>query len=129
MHGCRHEFVPSREGVWLPDLDRHTSGLQKFQYCRKCGLVRVKGDGKGKKLGFFFNLLGSIPELREVQRRLISKELASNELFTDHEGSYLHYQIKNFIKIVTNYSPNTDRRGVLDLLARELGKYGHRTVH
>ena len=53
--------------------------------------------------------------ITQVQRHLISQKIAQNPLFTDPEGSYLHFQLKEFIEIVTTIAPNVHPGEILYL--------------
>ena len=103
MTKCNHSFIPSKMGVWLPSLEHAHSSLQIYQYCSKCGLIKINEEGQGKKVGFFMNIIGRIDEKKRiptVQKRLLAKELLKNDLFTDPQGSYFSFQVLYFLKLI-----------------------------
>ena len=122
-------------------------GSEPHQYCLDCGLVRVTGDGRGRTLAFFRDLTGRLKRhgtggttladgastptrpasrITQVQRRLMVQALESSELFTDHDGSHIHFQIKEYINIVRRFAPDISREEILSL-CEEQGAFAVRS--
>jgi hypothetical protein len=75
-------------------------------WCIHCGAVKNISDGKGKKLGYWMNILAKINErysLKQVQKRNISRELVSNEIFNDIYFINCSAQTTIFKNIVKKY--------------------------
>jgi len=75
---CKHELSSSKE--WLPS----DNGILKLHpYCRICGVVKNVSADKGKKLGYFVNILSALKrdlekrgyKISQTQIRLILNEL------------------------------------------------------
>lgn len=134
----QNDAVWLRKGYFLgrgDDAYRHGK-LAPHRYCRRCGLVKVEGDRKGHREGYYFSLLGRLKlhlerenpkrRLTKVDVRLICQEIRSRDLFTDPYGSPRSSQDRAFVEIVL------DRRGDLNPISiREFvisfrPKKGHR---
>ena len=108
---CEHAQLKM---VWLPAFQSiRYCGCIIHHYCTLCGLVKAEGSERGKEFGYFMNILGKLPKrtIKEVQCRQIATVMAREELFMDPFGSYLPFQLKRFVEIVT---------GVTGLVPEEL---------
>ncbi len=102
--GCVHRDCGCAERVWLP-----LSGcmLEKHPYCANCGVVKNISSDRGKRLGYFTNMLAAMcykGYLTSVQMRLIVKKLEALEIFEDTYGTTGEWQKKLFIDTVKSYS-------------------------
>jgi hypothetical protein len=120
---CIHKPVSSQDAVWLPPHDKSDSHIpaQRRVYCLGCGSVKYQGSDKAKKLGFFMNLLSKINEqiskenrrgvkhvksITEVQKRLMIREMESNDIFMDPWVSTRKLQLAVFRRMLRRYCPN-----------------------
>lgn len=123
---CPHQTCNSNDALWLPRLaDEHNNEvtvkkgqLGLHHYCTCCGLVKVDGDGRGRKEGFFISLLSALSahlahnrtgeKLTKVDVRLICAEIRERDIFTDPYGSRREAQERALVDIIM------ERRGDLD---------------
>jgi len=100
-----HENSPERE--WLP---LKTGILRLHPYCKKCGAVKDVSSEKGKKLGFFVNVLHDLKahlerkgyKISQSQIRLILMEFERGGYADTYSNSYSN-QKEAFVKIVKKY--------------------------
>lgn len=114
MTVCSHESCSRENKQWLPmSTDNYQRDDVKLHpWCIHCGLVKNISDDRPHELGFWMNNLSKIADqfyLKQVQKRLISKELNSNKLFNDYYGITGSSQKNLFKKIVKKYCNINDR--------------------
>jgi len=106
MEICSHKGCSREKRVWLPTSDYLGSDVNLHPWCVCCGVVKNISDDKAHKLGYWLNALSSIANrfsLKQVQKHLISKELASHDCFNDTYGISGSLQKELFKKIVKKY--------------------------
>lgn len=130
---CPHQTCNPSDALWLPRLheDDNTPHMEKgllsiHHYCRKCGLIKVDGDGRGRKAGFYISLLSafcaflkhnrSSQKLTKVDIRLICQEIRSRDIFGDPYGTRRTAQDKIFIEIVLARRRDLDRKIVREFV-------------
>jgi hypothetical protein len=84
-------------------------------------MVKYQGSDRAKKLGFFMNLMSKINEqvdkerrrgikdvrpITEVQKRLMIREMESNEVFMDTWMSTRKLQLVVFRRMLKRHCPN-----------------------
>ena len=84
--------------------------LAPHRFCTACGLVKVEGDRKGRKAGYFYSLVARLAEyldreklgrkLTKIDRRMICQEIRNREIFTDPYGAGLAVQERAFVDVV-----------------------------
>lgn len=121
--GCIHKPVSHQDAVWLPPDDKSDSHIpaQRRIFCLGCGKVKYQGSDRAKKLGFFMNLISKINDqvakeqrrgvkhikpITEVQKRLMTREMESNEMFMDTWMSTRKHQMVLFRRILRRHCPN-----------------------
>ncbi len=105
MNCKSHENAPERE--WLP---LKTGTLKLHPYCKKCGVVKDVSSDRGKKLGFFVNVLHDLKarlerrgyRITQAQMRLILKEFEEKGYADTYSNSY-STQKEAFVRIVRKY--------------------------
>jgi hypothetical protein len=105
---CIHK---ESEKIWLPRLDNNI--LVPHPICSRCGFVKNVTSDKGRRLGYYINVLYGIKEgiekkkigkLTEIQIRLISKELEKKDAFQDPYSIKGSAQDRLFVEAVKKYS-------------------------
>ena len=95
--------------------------------------MKVEGDRKGHREGYYFQLLGKLRlhlerenpkrKLTNVDVRLICQEILARDLFTDPYGSSRSNQDKAFVELVlarrSDLNPNSVREFVLNFSPRK----------
>jgi hypothetical protein len=121
--GCIHKPVSHQDAVWLPPDDKSDSHIpaQRRIFCLGCGMVKYQGSDRAKKLGFFMNLMSKVNEqvdkerrrgikdvrpITEVQKRLMIREMESNEVFMDTWMSTRKLQLVVFRRMLKRHCPN-----------------------
>ena len=118
MELCSHKSCGRDKRVWLTEDDYLGSDVNLHPWCVYCGVVKNISDDKAHKLGYWHNILSSIANcysLKQVQKRLISKELDSHDCFNDTYGISGFLQKELFKKIVKKYC-NIDARNIDSLI-------------
>jgi hypothetical protein len=103
---CCHESCGFEERIWLPERLSTKSDVALHQWCVLCGVIRNISDDRPKKIGFWINVLSRIAKrfsLTETQKRLMVKEIESNECFEDLYGTTGSAQREVFIKAIEKY--------------------------
>ena len=105
MSRCLH--TSSNDRVWLPT---ERGVLKKHPYCISCGVVKNISSDRGKRLGYFANVLANLKKYLEgrgykvsqAQIRLILKDLEKMDV--DDVYSFSFSKQKNiFVKVVTKH--------------------------
>jgi len=107
MTKCSHRTCGREKRVWLPTNDNSSVDVKLHPWCVQCGVVKNISDDKAHEIGYWMNILSKIANrfsLKQIQKRLIAKELASHELFSDVYGITGFPQKEFFKKIVKKYS-------------------------
>ena len=103
---CLHESCSPEKKIWLPVENNHRADIALHPWCIHCGLVKNISGDKPKKIGYWINILSRMSyqfSFTQCQKRLIAKELQSNEEFEDIYGINATSQKELFIKIVQKY--------------------------
>ncbi len=117
MVKCSHESCGREHRIWLPETPnwsktmRDTSSNGKSDvslhyWCALCGCVQNISDDRPKKMGYWINILSKIARecsLVQSQKRLVVKELESNEFFEDMYGTTGSAQQEVFVEAVKKY--------------------------
>lgn len=104
MTKCSHRSCGLEKQEWLPMYG--SKDVARHPWCVKCGQVKNITDDKTKKLGYWMNALAEIANyysLKQVQKRVISTELANHEEFNDTYGITGSYQKELFKSILNKY--------------------------
>jgi hypothetical protein len=106
MEICSHKSCGREKRVWLPTNDYLGVDVNLHPWCVYCGVVKSISDDKAHKIGYWLNVLSVVAKrfsLKQVQKHLISKELASLDCFNDTYGISGFLQKELFKKIVKKY--------------------------
>jgi len=106
MGKCEHNVCGRENHVWLPTTKPRYGSIEKHPWCINCGLVKNISDDRPKSIGFWMNILSSIAydhDFKQVQKRLIAKEIDDSDIFHDNFGSFGSDQKDMFIKIFNKY--------------------------
>jgi len=106
MSLCSHKSCRLKHQVWLPSTSHPGSEVKKHPWCIHCGLVKNISGDRPYKLGYWMNVLSNITygfSLKQIQKRLIAKELSSHLCFNDTYGVTGSSQKELFKKIVKKY--------------------------
>ena len=114
MEICCHESCGRENRVWLPIDANSRSEVNLHPWCVHCGTVKNISDDRPKKIGYWMNMLSRMAgefSIRQVQKRLISKDISSYEGFDDIYGVTGSAQKELFTKIVKKYC-NIDEKSI-----------------
>lgn len=103
---CSHESCGKENRVWLHTGAHPWTDVKMHLWCISCGLVKNISDDRPHKLGYWINILSHVANrfsLKQVQKRCIARELASNEYFNDIYGATGSAQKELFKEIVIKY--------------------------
>ena len=105
---CFHESCGRESKVWLPlpTGDHFRTDVKLHPWCKHCGLVKNISDDRSHVLGYWMNILSRIADrfsLKQIQKRLIAKELTSHKWFNDTYGITGFSQKELFKNIVKKY--------------------------
>jgi hypothetical protein len=104
MGKCYHKSCGREYQEWLPIFD--CSDIARHPWCINCGQVKNITDDRGKKLGYWMNILSKLElyySIKQIQKRFIGKELKDNEEFNDIYGITGSFQKELFKKIIKKY--------------------------
>ena len=139
-----HVTCNQNDAIWLPKGFSVSIGTEVYRYgrlaphryCRRCGLVKVEGDRKGHREGYYFSLLGRLKlhlerenpkrRLTKVDVRLICQEIQSRDLFTDPYGSPRSSQDRAFVEIVLDRRRDLNPISIREFVISFSPKKGHR---
>lgn len=114
MTQCNHENCGREHRIWLPIASENNKGdVHLHPWCINCGQIRNISDDKGKKVGYWINMLSRINShlpITQVQRRLIIQAINDHDGFSDFYSITLSDQKEVFVRIVeqcTNYPYKT----------------------
>lgn len=99
MTQCNHKDCDVSSEIYLQTAENN--GIRPYKYCIHCGTLHEIG---GKRLGYFEAILSdlrNIYDLKDVQVRLILKEIES---FDDKYGYTFDMQRKEFIRVVLKFT-------------------------
>ena len=105
MTSCSHHVCGKENSIWLQTKDLYSS-VEKHLYCTSCGVIQNISDDRPRAVGYWMNKLGSISYelgLTQCQKRLIAKEIETNEYLTDSFGSFGSRQKELFVRIVSSF--------------------------
>ena len=117
-YNCSHKSCGLENRVWLHTSDGFRTEIALHPWCIHCGLVKNISDDKARKLGYWINILSIISErfsLKQVQKRIISKEIVAHQCFNDNYGITGSMQKELFKKIVKKYC-NVDMHSIDSLI-------------
>ena len=103
---CYHESCGNEGRVWLPEGRSLKSDVSLHHWCIHCGVVKNISDDRPKKMGYWMNVLSRIAKrfsLTQSQKRLVVKELESDECFDDLYGTTGSAQKEVFVETVKKY--------------------------
>ena len=104
---CSHKSCKVNKKVWLPVKYNEISDILPHSWCIHCGLVKNISDDRPKELYYWLNMINLLAKqfsLKQVQKRLISKEIIDSECFNDSYGITGSAQKQFFINLVKKYS-------------------------
>jgi hypothetical protein len=104
---CRHKSCSKKERLWLSVKNDGKGDVVLHPWCINCGLVKNLSDDRSYRIGYWMNVLSLIAKqfsLKQVQKRLIAKELKAHEDFDDVYGVTGSAQRELFIKIIRKNS-------------------------
>ena len=110
---CNHESCGVERRIWVP-IDNNLKGeIRLHPWCVHCGLVKNISDDQPYKLGYWMNLLSQLSSrynIKQVQKRLIIKDLLDTEGFNDIYATKGSDQKELFVQITSKYTTlNKDR--------------------
>ena len=103
---CNHLSSGKEDWVWVPSSDFHGKDIMLHPWCVNCGVVKNISDDRARKLGYWMNIFSKLANhfsLKQVQKRIIAKELASNIIFNDIYSITKSSQREYFKKIIVKY--------------------------
>ena len=105
---CSHKSCGRESNVWLPLIldDRYGTDVRLHPWCIHCGLVKNISNDRAHEIGYWMNILSRIAyqfSFKQIQKRLIAKELTSNKYFNDSYVITGFSQKELFKKIVKKY--------------------------
>jgi len=106
MNSCEHKNCGREKNVWFPIKDNNPSDILLHSWYIHCGKIKNMTEYKPHRLGFWLNILSKIVKsnsLKEVQKRLILKNLEKNDCFFDLYNVNEKMQIKAFKKIIEKF--------------------------
>jgi hypothetical protein len=106
MEPCPHSSCGREKKVWLP-MDHFDNDIDLHPWCIHCGVIKNISDDRGRKLGYWMNILSRISRrysLKQVQRRCIAKNLVECEGFDDLYFIKWSVQKQLFMTVVNKYS-------------------------
>jgi hypothetical protein len=105
METCLHKSCGNEKKVWLP-ADNFGTDMLLHPWCIHCGIIKNISDDRGRKLGYWMNILSRIGNkysLKQVQKRCIAKELTELEGFNDYYFIRGSTQKQIFTNIIKKY--------------------------
>lgn len=105
-----HVDCGNDERVWLPyEAMGDSKFLRSHPWCVNCGEVKYIGPDRGKRIGYYQNILSDIKRRRkkalaDVQIRLIVKELEGVHDFEDSYTMSRHSQDRIFMDAVKRHT-------------------------
>lgn len=106
MSECSHTICGKEHRIWFPLDNSRYSSIEKHPYCTLCGEVKNISDDRPKSVGYWMNKLAVISyelDLAQVQKRLIAKEIESNEYLDDRFSAFGSGQQEIFINIISKH--------------------------
>lgn len=101
---CEHKLCGNIQKVWLPyEFRGNMKGLKSHPYCVLCGAVKNISSDRARPLGYFMNIISSLP-VTKVQTRLIAKDMEAIGDFEDAFSISSFMQERIFINVVKKYS-------------------------
>ena len=103
---CSHVTCGKEEKVWVPRSHRNSTDVAKHPWCKHCGDVKNISDDRPKNIGYWMNVLSIIAselELKQVQKRLIAKDISACDDLQDTYGTYGSAQEELFLSIVAHH--------------------------
>lgn len=107
MVSCKHESCGREQRIWLPIGHSSASDTLLHPWCIHCGQVKNVSDDRGKKQGYWMNVLSQLCHryhITKVQKRLIVNELIKDDEFLDTYGITGSAQKKRFISIIQKHT-------------------------
>jgi len=131
---CPHQTCNPNDALWLPRLAELETAptvekglLAVHHYCKKCGLIKVDGDGRGRKEGFYLSLVSALrahlahnrinQKLTKIDVRLICQQIRDCDIFTDPYGTRRAAQDKVFVEVVMARRGDLNRVVVREFVA------------
>jgi hypothetical protein len=117
MVRCSHVNCWREQRIWIPESITFSDSIKSISstglsdvslhyWCIHCGCIQNKTDDRPKKLGYWINIFSKMEReyyFTQAQKRLIIKELESNEDFIDLYRTTGTAQRKIFAHIVKKY--------------------------
>ncbi|MCK4718425.1 MAG: hypothetical protein KAT70_07130 [Thermoplasmata archaeon] len=120
----------SKETLWLRSLSPEEGcKLKRHNYCSLCGTVKVKGEGRGRPVEHYIDLLDQVQKYLEdrrwlgvhpfveVEKRLLVQRMRAMDLFSDPYGSYAGMQMHAFAAMLWEQRKGLSPRILDDILS------------
>ena len=108
MEQCNHENCGREYRIWLPlTTDQIKGDIQLHPWCIHCGQIQNISDDRGKKIGYWINMLSRLTthlSITQVQRRLILKAINNHDGFFDIYSITFSDQKKVFVSVIEEYT-------------------------
>lgn len=110
---CEHQNCGREHRLWLPDGTALWKEVELHPWCVHCGQIKNISDDKGKKVGYWVNMLARLSnhlQITQVQKRLILQDLSNHDGFSDTYSVTHSAQEELFVMIIekhTSYPPKT----------------------
>jgi hypothetical protein len=117
---CEHQNCGREHRIWVPDGPLLWKEVELHPWCVHCGQIKNISDDRGKKVGFWINMLSSLDDhlsLTQVQKRLIVQDLLNNDGFSDLYAVTQSAQKDLFISLIQKYT-SYPRRTIIEWLDR-----------
>ena len=103
---CSHKSCGRENRVWLHIGDQNWAEVKLHPWCMHCGLVKNISEDRAYKLGYWINILNTVTKhfsIKQVQKRLITKEITTHEFFKDTYSVTGFMQKELFKRIIKKY--------------------------
>ena len=103
---CMHQSCGAEKFIWLPVTIEEKGDIMPHPWCTRCGVVKNISQSKGKKMGYWMNLLANIVRrfaISQAQKRLIAKELQAYDGFDDVYAITFAAQQRIFTDIINRH--------------------------
>jgi len=117
---CQHENCGREHRIWLPDGVSFWKEVELHPWCVHCGQIKNISDDRGKKIGFWINMLSSLDHhlpLTQVQKRLIIQDLVNHDGFSDLYAVTQSAQKELFISLIQKFT-RYPKRTIIEWLDR-----------
>jgi len=128
-----HHECGRGERVWLARERNVTASAALHPYCVACGTVRNVAWPPAKQLGYYLSGLEALreyldhaplrPKLAQVQRHLITVQLAGRAEFEDPFGTPGQVQLDAYVDVIRSVRSDLDEELIVPLLPGLRGRH------